>query len=263
MLEEQTLVNGLEANFIVAGEGEPLLILHGWGGTSDSWLKVMRVLGSQGYKIICPDFPGFGKSKAPIATWDVSEYTNWLLNFVNNLDIRKFSLFGHSFGGRVAIKFAVNYPEKLDKLILCDSAGLKTKPDPKTAILLFLTELGNTVFSFMFLKWFKDGVRNLYYLFLRNKDYVKEKGVMKEIFKKVIEEDLLPYLSKIKTKTLIIWGSRDRIVPLKHAFIFRDNIQNSQLEILQKIGHSPHLEVPGKLSEAVIKFLKNKTSVTD
>lgn len=257
MLEEQTLVNGLEANFIVSGEGKPLLILHGWGGTSDSWLKIMRIFGSQGYRIICPDLPGFGRSKTPPEAWSVSDYVNWLLGFIDVLGIEKFSLVAHSFGGRVAIKFAANYPEKLDKLILCDTAGVKTKPNLKTTILLFFTELGNTIFSFMFLRMFKDGVRNLYHLFLRNKDYVKAKGSMKETFKKVLEEDLLSYLSKIKTKTLIVWGSRDRMVPLKYAYVFRDNIQNSQLEILQKIGHSPHLEVPEKLSQIIKKFLQS------
>ena len=80
---------------------------------------------------------------------------------------------------------------------------------------------------------------------------------MKETIKNVLEEDLLPDLSKIKIKTLIIWGDKDRMVPVKYAHIFNENIKDSKLEILPKIGHSPHLEVPEKLSSLVTQFIKS------
>jgi len=79
---------------------------------------------------------------------------------------------------------------------------------------------------------------------------------MKETIKKVLDEDLLDDLPKIKTKTLIVWGSADRLVPVKYAHIFQEKIANSQLEILPYIGHSPHLEVPEKLSEIILSFLR-------
>ena len=79
---------------------------------------------------------------------------------------------------------------------------------------------------------------------------------MKETIKKVINEDLLEDLSKIKIKTLIIWGAQDRMVSVRYAHIFKEKIENSELEILPKIGHSPHLESPQKLSEIILKFLK-------
>ena len=79
---------------------------------------------------------------------------------------------------------------------------------------------------------------------------------MKETIKKVLDEDLLSDLSKIKTKTLIVWGSVDKMVPLKYAHIFKEKIENSRLEIMPKVGHSPHLEDPKKLSEIILKFLK-------
>jgi len=78
---------------------------------------------------------------------------------------------------------------------------------------------------------------------------------MRETIKRVLNEDLLSELPQIRTKTLIVWGAADRMVPVKYAHIFKEKIVDSELEIIPKIGHSPHLEVPKKLSEIVLKFL--------
>ena len=263
MLERQVLVNGLKTNYKVAGQGQPVFILHGWGGSSESWIKVQEILAGQGYKVICPDFPGFGKSALPPEPWRVEQYAEWLNNFIKEIKAKEpgtgepFFLLSHSFGGRVAIKFSVQYPEKLKSLILCGSAGIKLKPSLKTKIIFYLAKIGNTIFDSKYLVKFKNRARKVLYLFLgRNKDYVRAQGVMRETIKRVLQEDLLPDLPKIKTKTLIVWGKEDKMVPLKCAYLFKEKIRNSKLEILSKTGHSPHLENPEKLSEIVLKFLQ-------
>ena len=262
MIEEKFLINGLEINYKIAGSGQPILILHGWGGSSDSWIRVQEILAKNGYKIICPDFPGFGKSLTPLQPWGIREYCNFVLNFTEKLNLQNFFLLGHSFGGRIAIKFATTYPEKIKSLILCDSAGIKPKPGPKTRLIYWIAKIGNAIFTPKHLARFKDTARNFFYIFLRHKDYVKAKGTMKETIKKVFEEDLLPELSQIKTKTLIIWGQIDKMVPVKFAYIFKEKIQNSELLILPKIGHSPHLEVPDKLAEIIVSFLANRKRIS-
>jgi len=156
----------------------------------------------------------------------------------------------------VAIKFAVNYPEKLNGLILCASAGIKPRPSFKTKIIFYLAKIGNAVFTPKRLARFKDGARNLFYIFLRRKDYVKASGTMKEVIKRVLDEDLFFELPKIRTKTLIVWGEADKMVPLRYGHIFRENIKNSELVILSKVGHSPHLETPRRLAEIVSEYLK-------
>jgi len=157
----------------------------------------------------------------------------------------------------VGIKLAVGHPEKIEALILCDPAGIKPKPGLKTRIILWLAMIGNMIFAPRFLTRFKDRARNLFYTFLRNRDYVKANGVMKEIIRKVIQEDLLPYLSEIKTRTLIVWGKKDRMISMHYAHIFKERIRNSRLEILLKTGHSPHLETPEKLAGIILNFLKD------
>jgi len=256
-MEEKTiLINALKINFKVAGQGPAILVLHGWGGSSSSWTKVLEFLSLKGYKVICPDFPGFGKSDSPPFSWDVADYMKWVVSFVKSQDLDELFLLGHSFGGRVAVKFALFYPEKIKALILCNSAGIKHEPGFKTRIIFRLVHIGNIIFSPKLLARFKDKARHILYSFLRHKDYVKAKGVMRQSIKKVLEEDLLPVLSKIKTKTLIIWGEKDKMVPVKDAYMFNEKIDNSKLEILAGTGHSPHLEKPKELVDIILKFLR-------
>jgi pimeloyl-ACP methyl ester carboxylesterase len=120
--------------------------------------------------------------------------------------------------------------------------------------------MGNAIFTPKHFARFKDSARSFFYAFLRNKDYVKAKGTMKETIIKVLEEDLSPELPKIKVKTLIVWGQADKMVPIKYGYVFKEKIIDSEMEVIPKIGHSPHIEVPGKLADIILNFLnKNLT----
>jgi len=260
MPEEKILINGLKINYKIAGQGPAILILHGWGGSSDSWIQVQEILAREGFKVICPDFPGFGKSKTPFEPWGVKEYGNFVLNLTKILELQNFFLLGHSFGGRVAIKFSVLYPEKIKSLILCDSAGIKQKWGIGEKLIFQISKIGNAIFTPTPLRRFKDKAKNLFYIFLRHRDYAKADVTIRETIKKVLTEDLLKDLPQIKIRTLIIWGESDKLVPVKYAHIFKEKIENSELKILPKIGHSPHLEVPEKLAEIIINFLRAPVS---
>lgn len=256
-MSEQTLVvRGITTHYRQIGSGPALFILHGWGGSSDSWTKVQDLLARQGYTVICPDFPGFGKSKSPLEAWDVSHYAEWFSVLMEVLKIDTCLLVAHSFGGRVAIKFAVKHPKKIKKLILCSSAGIKPDPVLKTKIILWLVKMGKRTVHMPFLRRFEVEAAKLVLLFLPKSDYVNAKGVMKETMKKVIAEDLLPYLSGITTKTLLIWGENDRMVPLKYGHMFQKHISHSKLKILPRMGHSPHLKIPEELSRIMTRFFQ-------
>jgi pimeloyl-ACP methyl ester carboxylesterase len=255
MEENKILINGIKVNYKISGEGKPLVILHGWGGSSDSWLKIIKEL-EKDFKIICPDLPGFGKSETPKIPWNLKDYVKWVKEFTGNLNLEKFFLIGHSFGGRIAIKFSIAFPEKVQKLILCNSAGIKQNKNLKEKIIFLLALLGNAILSPKIFQRFKDKARNLFYRFLRNLDYAKANETMKETMKKIIQEDLLPDLSFLNVKTLIVWGERDNVLPLDHAFIFKSKIPDSEIKIFPEVFHSPHLENPEKLIQAIIQFFK-------
>ncbi len=254
--EKIILINGLGVNYKISGQGQPFFILHGWGGSSVSWIEVQKKLAEQGFKVIVPDFPGFGKSKTPKEPWEVDSYVLWLKNFIAEMNTSgPFYLLGHSFGGRIAIKFSAKYPEKIKALILCSSAGIKPKQSLKRKALFYFARIGDYLFSQKPLRKFKNGARNVLYQAIRQKDYFKAKGTMRDTIKNILAEDLVDCLPKIKAKALIIWGKEDRMVPIKYAYITEEKIPNSKLIILSKIGHSPHLENPEKLAKEILQFI--------
>lgn len=253
MGEEKNLINGLEINYKIAGEGEPLLILHGWGGSSDSWIKVQRILAENGFKVICPDLPGFGKSETLPEPWTIKDYSDFILDLFGKFNLQRVFLLGHSFGGRIAIKFTALYPLKIKKLILVSSAGIKYE---KTFWYFFISVIAKIGSKFSFLPFYSFFRKIFYKYILRKTDYLEAKGVLKETFKKIIEEDLRIYLPQIIVPTLIIWGKEDKFTPLSDAYLMKEKIKNSKLEILEKIGHTPHLENPQLLSKKIIDFLK-------
>lgn len=258
MEERKITIKNLKINYKIAGRGESLLILHGWGGSSDSWTKIGENLAARNYRVLIPDLPGFGKSQAPFKPWGVEGYVKWLRDFLNKLGTKKIFLVAHSFGGRIGIEFAAGFPQKLKKLILCSAPGVKFQPTLRQMMAMEVARLGNLIFKPWPLRPLKNKARNLFYFLLRQRDYLNSNEVMREVFQKVVAKNLTPYLSQIKTKTLVIWGQNDKLVPLRCGKLMAEKIPGSKLEILPKIGHSPHLECPEKLIKILISFLNSR-----
>lgn len=260
MIEKEEMLNNLRVCYKISGAGPAVLVLHGWGGSSRSWNEVQAILAKSGFRVIVPDFPGFGKSQPPPVAWGVDEYVKWVLDFTNLVEAENFFVIAHSFGGRVAIKFVSAYKEKIKGLILCSPAGIKIDPSLKTRLILAVAWFGNALFTRRIFNRFKDGAKTYFYSFIMHRDYVKANGIMKETMRKILGEDLLSRIPEIKQKTLIVWGKNDKMVPVKQAYIFKEKIgENAELVILKDIGHSPNLEVPKEFSEIIINFLKKNS----
>lgn len=255
--EKKVLIRGLEANYKIQGDGSPLLILHGWGNSSDAWIAIQKILAKREFKVIVPDLPGFGKSKTPKKSWNVDDYVWWLQSFIEKAKIRKpLFILGHSFGGRIAIKFSVKYPEKIKSQVLLGSAGIKSNLNFKQKVIFLLAKIGNYLFSKKTLVEFGNIARNIFYKIIREKDYVKLNETMKGTIKKILNEDLLGSLPNIKTKTLLVWGQQDKMIPIKHAYLMKEKIPNSKLIILPDSGHSPQRDNPKRLAQIIIRFLR-------
>src|SRR6056297_507371 len=250
-------IGGIETNLRVEGEGSPILILHGWGASIVSWKKIQENLARENFKIYCPDLPGFGKSQKFNQAWNLDDYCDWVINFCDYFNLDNLSIIGHSFGGRLAIKLnqKEEFKQRINKNILVSPAGAKLNLNKKQKILLTFSKLGDFIFSLPFLNLLKKKVKKIYYSFLPKTDYTKASPIMQETMKKVIEEDLTPLLSNMGKETILIWGKKDKMVPVRVSKIFEEKIENTKTFILPKIGHSPHLEVPEKLSEIIIKNL--------
>ncbi len=259
---EKVKVKGLEVGYDREGEGTPLLVLHGWGASSESWEEVRKKL--NGFEIIIPDLPGFGKSDTPAQSWTMEDYFDFVKEFTEKVDLDHFYLLGHSFGGSIAVKFSAAYPEKVRKLILVGSAGIKPEPSWKAKVLKSIAKKGKAVFVGP-LRRFRNAGKGAFYKLVEKTDYGKADEAMKETMKNVFnyytKHDLqsgsfLLDLEKVRTETLLVWGEKDKIIPLEYGKIFKDKIDNSNLETLA-VGHSPHLKKPDKLAQIISNFLND------
>ena len=225
-----------------------IIILHGWGSSKEKWKDVQENLEIDGFRVFVPDIPGFKKETALGEPWDLNDYVQWLEEFLDANHIKDFFLVGHSFGGRIAIKFAVSHP--LKALILVASAGIKKKCLSFSFVgkMIRFLRIENTFLWKYFRKFF-------YKCILRKTDYLNTSSDLKETMKNVLKEDLTPLLEEIKIPTLLIWGDKDKYTPLKDGLLMNKKIKNSRIEILKGIGHTPYSENPNLLSEKIKKYV--------
>jgi len=234
-----------------------LIILHGWQSSKERWQEVKENIESDEIEVLLPDLPGFKSESELEKPWNLDDYVEWLKDF--SQDREKFFLLGHSFGGRIAIKFASLYPQKLFGLILVSAAGLKKKPSVSIKFLGWGVKMMRTLKideRSQTRSWWRIFKKLFYRYILRKTDYLETTGFLKETIKNILEEDLISLLGKIYTPTLIIWGEKDKVTPLKDARLMKEKIRFSQLEILSGIKHTPHLENPEFLAQKVKEFLK-------
>jgi len=235
---------------------EHLLILPGWGSNSERWQRVKELLEKKEMEVLVLDLPGFGITPSPQEPWGRDDYIDWIFQKVKEKNWDEFNLLGHSFGGGLAVKIATNFSEKINKLILCAPAIVKRK-SIKTYLFYWLAFLGKKIFSLPGFQKLQPQAQWLVYKLAGTRDYYVADGMMKETMKKIGKEgDLEMILEKIKIPTLILWGKRDGVLPVKHAYQIKEKISDSELKIIQKARHSPHREAPEELAEVLIQFLK-------
>src|SRR5688572_6310287 len=121
-------VQNLNLNVEVNGEGDPVVLLHGWGGSVDSMRPTAQLLSQSGFKAYVLDLPGFGKSQLPPQAWDVPRYAAFVLDYLDTAGLEKVHLIGHSFGGRISLVMGAEYPDRVNKIVLVDSAGVRPQP---------------------------------------------------------------------------------------------------------------------------------------
>lgn len=212
-----------------------MLILHGWGSRKEKWKKVAEILSKKGHRVIIPDLPGFGESEKPGSVWGIEEYSSFVNDLAGNLGLNAFDLLGHSFGGALAAKYAIEHPEKIIRLFLAGAACIRGEKKKKSFL--------------KFLKIFKHIplAKRFFYRFIVKSDYPQTDGRMREIYLKVIMQDLTDELEKISIPATVIWGEKDDITPLRQGRIINSKIKNSKLFIILNHGHALQLTAPEEL----------------
>lgn len=251
MEERQVVINNLKIYYWVIGHGKPLLVLHGWNSNSERWQKTAEILAQHNIQAIVPDLPGFGKSQEPLSAWSPDNYADWLAEFCQQVPELKdaFHLAGHSFGGALAAKFAIKYPQKVHKLFLVSAACVRQMKASKK----MLWRVSKMIKIFSFLPKYSLARKAFYKFILRKTDYLQVDGVMKETYLKVIGEDLSHKINFLKVPVVLIWGGKDTSTPMDQANFIHQKIYNSKLVVIPGANHSLQIEVPELLSEKILE----------
>ncbi len=236
-------------NFERAGVGKPILFVHGWGGTIAS-LKPLYLLAAKKYQVFILDLPGFGRSDNPDPSWGVEEYSRLLVDFLKRVGIEKINYFGHSFGGSLGIFLAANYPQAIEKLILCDSSFKRLLKVSQTA-----KKLKKISQYLPFFPKFEPQIKRMYYrIFFPDSDLIKFPQ-LESNFRKIMTQDLTDCLGKINKQTLILWGENDKDTPVELAHELQEKIANSQLKIFPNVGHGLPLDCPNIIFQELRRFI--------
>jgi len=189
---------------------ETIIILHGWGLRGGKYINLQKLLENKGYKVYAPDLPGFGAEPIKNLHMNLDSYVEFVESFMEKNKIGKAVIVGHSFGGRVGIKFAWKNPDKVLKLILTGTPLQRDRSFSKK-IAFVASKTGGKV-----LKLLPKGINNLarksIYRTIGEWDYYKA-GDLKEIFKNIIEEEPIKYFKELNVPVFLIWGKDDKTVP--------------------------------------------------
>lgn len=248
-------VNGLNINYIDIGQGEPVIILHGWGSNITVHQSMINLLSTK-YRVIAPDLPGFGESDEPKEPWDVDCYVDFLLDFLKDYNFKEINLLGHSFGGRIIIKLCSRKTDfEIKKVILADSAGVKPEKTMSQKFKQKTFKMGKKILSAKPVeKLFPDALENL-----RKKngsaDYNAASPIMRQTLVKVVNEDLCSLMPNVKCPTLLMWGTADDATPLSDGQKMEKLMPESALVTFEGAGHYSFIDRMAHFNSVLASFM--------
>ena len=235
---------GYRVHAVETGRGpETVVLLHGLSGSSRWWQRNIPALADT-RRVVVPDVIGFGRSRLSRPLPDVPGLADVLAAWMGQLDDAPVHLVGHSMGGHLAAHIAARHPDRIDRLVLVDPAGIPRPLTPRhVARFAYETAPPRSWGDPRFLPVIVgDALAAGPITILRS-------------LRNILRDDVRPLLSQIRAPTLLIWGERDSIVPAAHAPAFRQAIPDARLLVLEGAYHNPMVDRPEAFNTAVRAFL--------
>lgn len=245
--------NNIELTYTIEGEGDTIVLLHGWGCDHTIWHPTTELL-KQHFRVIAVDFAGFGASNEPHEVWGVEEYTRSIEALLALLGVTRPTLCGHSFGGRVSILYASR--NEVARVVLTDAAGVKPKRSLNYYRKVYTFKLLKTTLPLLIGKQKASMLIEQRRAKGGSSDYNRATPMMRAILSKCVNEDLCRVMPKISAPVLLFWGDRDTATPLSDAHKMERLMPNAGLVVAQGAGHFAMLEQPA-LWEATLKSFLN------
>jgi pimeloyl-ACP methyl ester carboxylesterase len=268
-------IDGLPIRYLAAGEGPPLVLLHGAGDNALDWRWVMPTLTAT-HRVYAPDLPGSPDSARPAADYSPAFFERFVAGFLDALEIGPATFVGNSFGGLIALRLALSEPARLRALVLVDSAGLGRVVNPaftsvnapglsETAIPFWKTPVGayqrawgRTALLFAHppgtvpREWLAEQCR----LALSPGYLEAHLTVLRTLVSPLGQREVLvDSLPSLKIPTLVVWGARDRVFPECQARDAVAHLPEGSLAVIPECGHMPHVECPDHFLAALGEFL--------
>ena len=264
-----------------AGSGETLLLIHGMAGSSETWRAVIPQLAKK-YRVIAPDMLGHGQSDKPRGDYSLGAFAVWLRDLLDELGVTRATIVGQSLGGGVAMQFVYQHPDYCQRLVLISSGGLG--PDVGWTLRLLsapgaelilpviapkpVLNVGNKLRSWLSAAGIQSPrgaeIWSAYsslsdsqtrHAFLRTlRSVVDYRGQAVSALNRLHLTSQLP--------TMAIWGDKDQIIPLDHAYAAQAARPGSRLEVLAGVGHFPHVERPTDVVDLIDDFITTTTEMT-
>lgn len=229
----------------------PVYILHGWAideNNKQKWLPFIEFLEVEKWVVHFLPLPGLTTSLD--RAWQLNDYVNWVHQQLSDED--QVILIGHSFGGQLAVRYTSVFPEKVQRLILIDPAGIRPftfKARLKRKIFGTAAKVGKVLLPV-------EAGRTLLHKLARERDYLQASPVMRKTMQNVLEDEVKADFGRIAVPTCIIWGDLDTAAPVSHAQLFSSGIAQSQLHFISGARHSPQFTHVEQTARQVLAFLE-------
>jgi pimeloyl-ACP methyl ester carboxylesterase len=252
-------VQGMRIHYLAEGppNGSAVVLVHGLGGRAEDWRNLAPFLANAGFHVYMPDLPGYGRSQKPAAfSYSVRDEAAIVVGFLDALGLKQVDLGGWSMGGWIVELIAADHPDRVNRLMLFDAAGLYVRPTwntdlftPRTAAELDELDALLMPHPGRIPGYIADDIlRNF-----RANAWIIHRALHSMLTAQDVTDKLLPQL---KMPVLIEWGALDRITPLAQANTIRQLIPQSQLNVSAGCGHLAPLECAAQMGPQVVGFLK-------
>ena len=275
--EHTAMLSGHEFWYLDSGEGPAVLFIHGLTGSHRNWAHLVEELNTD-HRVLVPDLFGHGASAKPMGDYSLGAHAATLRDLLDRLEIDQVTLVGHSFGGGIAMQFCYLFPERVERLVLVSSGGLGRSVSP---LLRAATLPGaGVVLPVIASGWVRGrveaagrilssstgwragpdtteiwrGFTSLADADTRRAFLATTRGVIDPGGQTVSAHNHLPM--GIQIPTLIVWGTRDRMIPAWHATTAHEVIEDSRVVLFEGAGHFPHLDEPERFAQLLGDFIR-------
>jgi pimeloyl-ACP methyl ester carboxylesterase len=249
----QVIVDGIPTTYKKTGQGKVVLLLHGWGDTSETWNNLQKQL-SQRFEVVALDLPGFGGTGSPDAIWGLREYAMFVRAFMKKINAREVqAIIGHSNGGAITIYGTGTGIFSPKQIILLASSGVRTRKTLKKEGLSMIAKVGKAAAKPLPQKYQKQ-LRSKLYKSIGSDALVAPH--LLETFRIIVSQDVQAEAAQITIPTLLIYGDRDADTPVALGKILHSNIGGSRMLVLPDVGHFVHHDAPHEVTTAIQEAIK-------